>query len=97
MHSDARFEAGVEFLDENGGSPGVRLRKSKKTLRAPSAGNEAGWAVPWHLGFRIGGLLAEPRLLECVLLHAPIGLFAVDIGEHREVEVRRRGRCRPFE
>ncbi len=65
--------------------------------RCEEGADEAGWAVPWHLDFRIGGLLAEPRLLEGPLLHAPVGLFALDIGEHREVEGRRRGRCRPFE
>src|ERR1700730_7177119 len=59
--------------------------------------NESGWAVPWHFNIGIHGLLAEPRLLEGALLHAPVGLFALDIGEHREVEGRRRGRCRPFE
>jgi hypothetical protein len=25
--------AGVEFIDEDGGGPGVRLRKAKKTLK----------------------------------------------------------------
>jgi len=59
--------------------------------------HEAGWAVPWHLDLRIGGFFAEPRLLEGPLLHAPVGVFALDIREHGEVEGWRRGRCRPFE
>ena len=28
--------AGVEFLDENGGGPGVRLRKRQRTKRSPT-------------------------------------------------------------
>src|ERR1700719_4851264 len=38
--------------------------------------DEAGWAVPRHLDICVGGLLAEPRLLEGALLHPPISLFA---------------------
>ena len=30
------IEAGIEFLDENGGGTGVRLRKSKQKAKAPS-------------------------------------------------------------
>src|SRR3984893_17386841 len=59
--------------------------------------DEAGWTVPWHFNICIHGLLTEPRLLKCALLHSPVGFLALDVGEHREVEGRRRGGGRPFE
>ncbi len=48
--------------------------------------NEASWAIPRHLDFRIAGLLAQLRLLARALLYGPVGLLALDAREHREVE-----------
>src|SRR6202047_3503298 len=59
--------------------------------------DEAGWTVPWHFNISIHGLPAEPCLLKYPLLHSPVGFLALDVGEHREVEGRRRGGGRPFE
>src|SRR6202048_3315733 len=56
--------------------------------------NEAGWTVPWHFNIGIYGLLTEPRLLKCALLHPPVGFLALDVGEHGKIEGwRRRRRC----
>ena len=37
-----RSAPGVEFIDENGSGPGVRLRKPAKPKRCEGAGNVAG-------------------------------------------------------
>src|SRR5882757_268661 len=60
--------------------------------------NESGRAIPRHLDLRIGGLLAELRLLaSAALLHVPVGVRALDAWEYRKVEGWRRRGCCPFE
>ena len=36
--SDAGFRAGIEFIDENGGGPGVRVRRRQRAKKQLSEG-----------------------------------------------------------
>ena len=59
--------------------------------------DEAGRAVPRHLDIRIDGLVAQRRLLDRALLHAPVGVLAFDVRQNGEIEGRRRRGGRPFQ
>ena len=50
-----------------------------------------------HFDRLVIGLVDQLVLLDRRLLASPIGLFAVDVGKHREIVVRRRRQGQPFE
>ena len=65
--------------------------------RGEEGDDHPGRRVQRHFDRLVIGLLDQLILFDRRLLARPIGLFAMDVGEHREIIVRRRRQRQPFE
>ncbi len=92
-HNESRERADQPDNDHPPDVPDQRKTSDDRKERR----NKSSRAVARHFDRLVVRQVRKPPLFERFLLDAPISLFARHIGQHREIESRRRRSCNPFQ